>query len=310
MSQHILVIKLGALGDFIQAGGPFATIRAHHNRAAITLLTSTPFAEFAAKSPWFDEVWIDNKPKLFDVGGWLSLRSRLLRGEFQRVYDLQTSDRSKFYFKLYWPDKAPEWSGIAKGCSHPHLNPKRNFMHTIERQAEQLAIAGLSQPSAPNFSWVLGDVSRFGLREPYVVLVPGGASHRPSKRWPIEQFKRLAFLLNNEGFQTIVIGTSEETGLADQIINGLQNGINLVGQTSLEDLCLLARSATCAIGNDTGPMHLFGAQDCPSVVLYSYASNPKLCAQRGSKVIILRRENLTTLGAEAVMKVLGEFQSA
>ena len=30
MTPRILVIKLGALGDFAQAFGPFAAIRAHH----------------------------------------------------------------------------------------------------------------------------------------------------------------------------------------------------------------------------------------------------------------------------------------
>ena len=125
MSQNILVIKLGALGDFIQAGGAFSAIRAHHNRAAITLLTSMPYAEFSAKSPWFNEVWVDKRPKIIDVVSWFGFRARLRDGGFQRVYDLQTSDRSNLYFKLFWPNKAPEWSGIARGCSHPHSNSHR-----------------------------------------------------------------------------------------------------------------------------------------------------------------------------------------
>ena len=101
MSHNILVIKLGALGDFIQAAGAFATIRSYHNRAFITLLTSQPFAEFSAKSPWFDEVWVDQKPKIYQLGKWLNLRTRLRNQKLERIYDLQTSDRSNFYFKLY-----------------------------------------------------------------------------------------------------------------------------------------------------------------------------------------------------------------
>ena len=33
--------------------------------------------------------------------------------------------------------------GIVWGCSHPHNNRQRDNMHTIDRQAEQLAIAGI-----------------------------------------------------------------------------------------------------------------------------------------------------------------------
>ncbi|SVC64277.1 uncharacterized protein METZ01_LOCUS317131, partial [marine metagenome] len=49
----ILVIKLGALGDFIQACGPFKAIREHHSGAKITLLTTKPFASIAVASNYF-----------------------------------------------------------------------------------------------------------------------------------------------------------------------------------------------------------------------------------------------------------------
>ena len=310
MSQNILVIKLGALGDFIQAGGAFSAIRAHHNRAAITLLTSMPFADFSAKSPWFNEVWVDKRPKIIDVVSWFGFRARLCDGGFQRVYDLQTSDRSNLYFRLFWPNKAPEWSGIARGCSHPHSNSNRNSMHTIDRQAEQLVMAGLAHPPNPDFSWVNGDISRFQIRNPYALLVPGGAAHRPAKRWPINYFKKLASLLERKGIQPIVIGTLAESEIGDRITDDLEEGYNLAGQTSLEELFVLSRRATYAIGNDNGPMHLFSAQGCPSVVLYSAASDPTLCAQRGSKVTILRRQDLATLYVEDVARVLWNTQSA
>ena len=44
---------------------------------------------------------------------------------------------------------AVEWSGIAPGCSHPHGNPRRDSLHTIERQAEQLAAAGIGVLQRP-----------------------------------------------------------------------------------------------------------------------------------------------------------------
>ena len=54
MVPKILVIKLGALGDFIQATGPFKAIRQHHRGAHITLLTTPPFVSLASDSSWFD----------------------------------------------------------------------------------------------------------------------------------------------------------------------------------------------------------------------------------------------------------------
>ena len=56
MVDKILVIKLAALGDFIQALGPFAAIRKHHSGSRITLLTSKPFVELAHAGGFFDQV--------------------------------------------------------------------------------------------------------------------------------------------------------------------------------------------------------------------------------------------------------------
>ena len=98
--ERILVIKLSALGDFIQALGPFAAIRHHNPDASITLLTTAPFAGFAKAAPWFDTVLVDDRPRIFDFGGWLRLRGKLRSGGFARIYDLQTSGRSGFYFAV------------------------------------------------------------------------------------------------------------------------------------------------------------------------------------------------------------------
>ena len=136
--MRILVIKLGALGDFVQAMGPAAAIRAHHRDDDITVLTTAPYVALAEAAPYFDRVWIDRRPHAFDLVGWWRLRRHLRHGTFDRVYDLQTSGRSSFY---HWLMGRPQWSGIARGASHPHRNPQRDLMHTLERQAEQLRLA-------------------------------------------------------------------------------------------------------------------------------------------------------------------------
>jgi len=303
-SAGVLVIKLGALGDFVQAMGPFAAIRNHHPGQRITLLTTEPFAEFARASGLFDEVWTDGRLSGMDVAGWLKLLSRLKNGGFGRVYDLQTSDRSSFYYRLFWPN-FPEWSGIARGCSHPHANPVRDNMHTIERQAEQLAVAGISDVPVPDLSWAAADLSRFGLGKNYALLVPGGAAHRPAKRWPPENFGAVARSLKEKGIEPVLLGSSAESGVMAEIKTHCPEARDLAGQTTLLELAALGRGAVAAVGNDTGPMHLIAAVGCTSVVLYSNESDPALCGQRGPAVTILRRGPLSALSPAEVMDGLG-----
>lgn len=304
----VLVIKLGALGDFVQALGPFSAIRHHHDGTRIVLLTTKPYRELGEASGFFDEVWTGGRPGGMDIAGWLELRSRLVRGGFGRVYDLQTSDRSSFYRRLFWPGPAPEWSGIARGCSHPHANPKRDSLHTIERQAEQLSLAGITEVPPLDLAALDlgdgGDVSRFGLAGPYVLVAPAGAAHRPGKRWPKEHFAALARTVVEKDMTPVLLGTAAEKALLAEIAAQCPGARNLAGETSLLDLVSLGRGAAAAVGNDTGPMHLFASAGCPSVVLYSNESDPALCGQRGPSVTILRGEVLAGLSVAEVVDAM------
>ena len=188
VAHRVLIIKLGALGDFVQALEPMAAIRRHHQDAQITLLTTKPYADLAKGSGLVDEIWLDTRPSWFQLSAWFTLRQRLRTAPFDWVYDLQTSDRSSFYFRLFWPGPYPSFSGIARGCSHPHLNAERDFMHTTDRQREQLLLAGIKDVPEINLSWAKSDIAGLGLTQTYALLVPGGAAHRPGKRWPAAHY--------------------------------------------------------------------------------------------------------------------------
>ena len=316
--SNILVIKHGALGDFVLAMGPFAAIRRHHPEAAITLLTTAPFGELAEASGYFDAVWIDTRPKLTQPLELFKLARRLNDAGFERVYDLQTSTRSSGYFHLMGPlfgGARPEWSGIARGCSHPHVNSDRPLMHTIERQKDQLAAAGITDVPGADLGWAVADISRFGLTggapdgdaRRFVLIVPGGARHRPMKRWPRERFAAFAAKLAAKGVTPVVLGAGAEREVADAVCDLCPEARNLCAMTSFIDIIALARDAAGAVGNDTGPMHLIAATGCPSVVLFSDESDPALCAPRGpggtATVTVLRRGSLEDLA-------LGEVDAA
>lgn len=301
--SRVLVIKLGALGDFVLALGAFAAIRAAHARAHVTLLTTAPYVELARASGCFDAVWTDQRPSFLQLNRWLGLRARLRDGQFQRVYDLQTSDRSGWYFRLMGPHR-PAWSGIAPGCSHPHANPRRDFMHSLERQAEQLAAAGIATPPPPDLSWARADITRFGLPARYAILAPGGAAHRPDKRWPAERFVALARGIAARGATPVTVGGGDEIGLGDAISGAAPEVRNVVGETSLLELATIARGAAGAVGNDTGPMHVAAVAGCPTVVLFSAASDPALTAPRGSSVVVLAKPSLSELSVDEVAAAL------
>jgi ADP-heptose:LPS heptosyltransferase len=302
--QNILVIKLSALGDFVLSLGAFQAIRAHHPGARITLLTTRPFQKLAEASGCFDAVWFDDRPPLWRPDRWLALGRRLRAARFDRVYDLQRSERSGWYFRLAG---RPEWVGAVAGCSHRYVPPPGPARHIAEREAAQLAAAGFGAIELPDLSFLDADLGHFALTPPYALLVPGSAPHRPAKRWPAERFAALAQALAAQGTTPVLLGTKSEARELAQIARACPAARDLCGETGLEEIAALARGARLAVGNDTGPMHLIAAAGCPSLVLYSAESDPLRTAPRGPKVAILREDTLETLELERVLTALEAF---
>ena len=297
LRSRVLVIKHGALGDFVLATGPMMAIRALHLADRLVLLTSPPFEEFARLSGLFDDVWVDPRPGPFEARTWLRLIRRLRGGGFRRVYDLQTSGRSSLYLRFF-PRPKPEWSGIAAGASHRHANPDRTRLHTVDRQAEQLALAGARHVPQPDLSWATADIRAFPLRQPYGLLAVGGSAHRVAKRWPSRRFAELAREMAGRGLQPVAIG-----GLGDRAAVAAATdagALDLTGRTSLAELVEVARHAAVAVGNDTGPIHVAAVAGCRTVALFSGDSDPALCSPRGRDVRVLRRGRLSDLPVEDV----------
>lgn len=304
---NILVIKHSALGDFVLATGPMKAIRAAHQGARIILLTTKFYEAWGRECGWFDEVWVDERPGALQIGKILQLRHKLRSGNFARVYDLQTSTRSTSYFYLMQPTKT-EWVGVAALGSHPHRNPNRARMHTLDRQRDQLAAAGFADVPPPDLSWLKADINRFNLKPPFALLVPGGSAHRPAKRWPAEYFAELATYLYKNGVTPVLIGAGADAGPVGQIAAACPFAVNLLGQTSFAEIVQLSRLAALSVGNDTGPMHLIAPAGRPAIVLFSHDSDPALCAPRGPNVRILAENHLKDLRVDRVIATIPQEQ--
>lgn len=320
-AKRVLVIKLGALGDFIQALAAMKAIRDYHIGARITLLTTEPFTGFAEACPFIDVVENDGRPR--DPQALAQLVTRIRQARYDMVYDLQTSGRSSNYFLGLrpWP---PLWCGIAPGCSHPHANPAREQMHTLDRLADQLAVAGIGPPGGykieeaplPDLSWIrtaLGNAPRlspayFGLNGPYVLLIPGASPHRPDKRWPAERYGELARKIVAGGVIPAVIGHTAEKDVGAMVLKMEPRAKNLVSRTDLFQVATLAERCAFAVGNDTGPMHIAAAAGARCLVLFGPDSTPARVAPRGrGGVAVLTSPNLEHLPVAQVDQALRNY---
>lgn len=299
--RRILVIRYGGLGDLILNMGVFRTLRAHHRNDHLALLTMGRYAGLFAGSNYFDEILVDDRPGFSQALGWLRLAWLLRSRGFDRVYDLQRNHRTALLYRVIGAGRTLEWSGIVRGASHFIRDDPDDRRHITERLAEQLAVAGITETLPRDLTWLAGETGGFGLPDAYALVIPGGAPHRPEKRAPAEIFATLCRHLQERGIAPVLLGTPGDRRPIEDILGRCSGAIDLSNRTGFGDLADLARGAVGAIGNDTGPMHLAAAVGCPSLVLFTPASDPKRVRPLGPRVQVLQSTTPEPLDPGAII---------
>jgi ADP-heptose:LPS heptosyltransferase len=299
--QRILIIKLGALGDFVYSIGPMQAIKKNHPDSELTLMTRPAFEQLGQRTNIFDEILIDEEPKKWQLLKMINLRNILRSKDFTRIYDLQTSDRTGFYYKMLGPGLRPEWSGIVKGCSHYHHYKRPTLIHTQVRQRAQLRIAGIETVPEPDLSFMNECLKNFDLPKNYALIIPGSSAKMKIKRWPAASYAELSTVLAQRNITPILIGTNEDMDAINIITRMCPRALNLVGKTSIFQIASLGRSAQFCIGNDTGPMHIIALTKCPTTAIFSTASFPEKAAPKGKHIKLLIREKLEDLSLGEVV---------
>lgn len=265
--ERILIIKLGALGDIVRTEGVLHDIRNHHWEAEITIMTTPAYERIFERCPWTDKVFVDPRASRWNIPGMLDLRKRLRMQAWDKVYDLQKVSRTAFYHYLFLPGVS--WSGNTTVNSR--FNSHNRPLSPLAEAADQLESAGVAvhHSLCPDLSWFADDVTDIlnnaGVCRPFTVLIPGGSSGHPEKRWPY--YRELGGLLSELGRQVVTIPGPDDMALCATI-----PGIMLTGPGEYLGFFKLAgvlRQAEFVVGNDTGPSHIASHLGCRGLALFS-----------------------------------------
>ncbi len=288
-SLNILVIKLGALGDFVQATTAFRALRAQHPKAQMTLLTTAPYVDFARRLGFFDHILIDSRPKWYQFAHIGAIIKTLRSRPFDTVIDLQGVDRTRLYKRLFL--RSTVWVDHPSSGNLPH--PQDRFRYQLKAMAVHdlptLDLGMLAEPvTVPN---------------PYALLIPGASNaHGGRKKWPEANYAALAKHLLGQGIQPVIIGGPAES--FPIITQQVPEALNLVGKTSFYQVIGLAKHALFAVGNDTGPMLLAASGGCPTLTLYSSVNPAAIGGAKGDKNLAIEVDDLNDLSVKSVIEKL------
>jgi ADP-heptose:LPS heptosyltransferase len=296
--SNILIIKLGSLGDVVQISGALRDIREHHKNEKITILTTSKYLNLFKNCPYVDDCLEDKRLPRYNIFYLLRLRKIVNSLNFNKVYDLQNSNRTSFYRKFLFNIK--DWSSSKDIPENKYNNS------VLQRFDEQLRKSNIQSlyTLKPDFSWAAEKANSYNLDtdKKYVLFFPFCSKDLIHKRWPY--FSELINLIkkNHPQYALVVApgpGEIEEAKSLDIKI-ALNNNLPL----NFFELASLIKKSHLVIANDTGPAHMAAHLGARGFTLFGPHTTPEKVSIEREKFIALQTMDLKSLFADRVYALI------
>ncbi len=299
MSQgKILVIRGGAIGDFILTLPVFAALRRQFPDTRLEVLGYPHIASLAAAGGLVNAV----KP----------IESRPLAGFFARGGDLDFELSSYFagcnviFSYLFDPDEIfrDNLARITKAqiIQGPHRPLEGRAVHASEQLLEPLQrLAIFDADSEPRID--LNPASGAQLR-PTLAVHPGSGGER--KNWPEAAWRELlAKLVEATDLDLLLVGGEAEEGRLERLAQAVPaDRVQVRRGIPLPALAAELRGCVGFAGHDSGISHLAAAVGLPGLVLWG-PTNATVWRPRSDRFEILHGgDDLGALGVEPVWEAL------
>ena len=292
----ILVIRGGAIGDFILTLPAIAALRARFPETHLEVLGYPHIVQLALAGGLVDRVQ--------------SIEARALAGFFARNGSLEP-DLADYFSEfdlilsyLYDPDRIFQ-TNVAR-CSRaqfltgPHRPKEGSEVHAARvylQPLERLAIFDVDPVPRLRLEAQAAVPSQLALH-------PGSGSER--KNWPEGNWANLLErLLETEKWNLLLVGGEAEGERLQRLAAALPPARIRVAQSlPLPELARRLRSSAAFIGHDSGISHLAAALGLPGLVLWGNTAE-RIWRPPQSKVLVLKgRAGLKTLEVEEVIGAL------
>jgi ADP-heptose:LPS heptosyltransferase len=306
--DRILIVKLADIGDAVLALPAIQAVRNHLPTAQIDVLTTPAGALVFERSPAVDHVVTLKKQQFDRISGLVSPRAildiaRLTRDLRSARYDavillhhLTTGFGAMKFRALVAATGSDIIAGLdnGQGSFLTHRATDWGFGELSEWAYGLEIVRALGIPaerSRPDVQFdpeARANAGRLlvdrGVSEDYIVFHVEVGDFSPARAWPDNHLAELAIQLNQRYEKPIVlVGVDpDRPGLA-RISDG-EEIVNLCGETTFDELCVVIEGASLVIGADSSVAHLAAAFDRPNVTLFG-PSNPEAWRPFGSEIV-------------------------
>jgi heptosyltransferase-1 len=309
--KNILIIKLSAIGDVVQALPALESIKRTFPACSVTWVVEEAAAGILEGHPLIDTVLVSGgkswlrmlgHPRTFREG-FLKIAAflRALRAtRYDIALDLQGLFKSGVVVGLANADRkigfdrSRELSSLFLNERLPAYDIEK---HALERYLDAARYLGAREISSSctlpigrersEMQQRLSDASL--KRKPLIVINP--VARWETKLWPEQNFAELADRLIAEKQATIIFtGSRSDHATVSRILNMMKHHAeNWAGETTLKELAALASLADLFVTTDTGPMHVAAAVNAKVMALFGPTA-PWRTGPYGPSNIVVRAE--------------------
>jgi len=328
--RRVLVLRSGALGDFVLTLPVLAALRSLLPHALVCYAGRGEFGKLARRSGLVDDLLDENRPEvvaLFSAEGQAHLRARpALTGvdaadaaSAKEVGIAQRLGRVDLALSFVSSDVVARnllAAGAREVLSCSARPPAGGAVHAADHlmsilrgrfDAPARAVPRLSVPEGPR-ERARGALRERGL-EPGGLLLLHPGSGSPRKNWPPQRFAELARRARDE----LGVGIAVALGPAEEQRAGeLQSALGPVAQAwfdrlPLELLAGLLSGCAGFVGNDSGVTHLAAACGAPVAAVFG-PTDTEVWGPRGRNVRVVRDPS-GELARVGTGRVLGALRS-
>lgn len=268
-AQPVLVIQTAHLGDVVLTTPLLARLAEQHG--PVDVVTTPAAAPLLNTHPAVRRVIpYDKAGRDRGLGGFLRLVGTLRRAHYARAMLPHESVRSSL---LAWLAKVPVRIGFQGAPGRFWYTEQVALPAGAHASRRFGSLAGIGATPQPSLGLTEDDLRKAAdwladQRVPpgFVALAPG--SRWATKRWP--HYPQLAARL---GQPVVVVGGPEDRKLADAICQAAPGkSWNATGRFTLRESAALLQHARLLVANDSLPVHLAAAVQCPVIALFGPTS--------------------------------------
>ncbi len=329
-ARNILVIDFGQLGDVILSLPALAAIRRRFPRARVTVAVGgaaaavVEMAGVADEALAVDRVALRDGPKHLSVWQIGKLVMDVRRRKFDFVVDLHSlSETNLLGFlsgagqRLYARRPGRSLDYLSNFRPQPQVEDRSK--HAIDRYLDVLAPLGVGEVSRVPRLAVREEDGRAvdemlrkalsggkakgrgaaGLGDGPLVGIFPGAGH-PSRRWPVERFAELAWMLErNDSVRSVLFAGPEERKLVREARPQFPPSTVVLDKLTVPQLAAAAARVSVFVSNDTGPMHVAAAVGTPVVILMQHHPMFNCYIPKGERHRVVAAATIEAITVEA-----------